>query len=241
MNRNNARDKVIDLLLDNNNPNADFYASMFENFQYQEAEMTPISPLEMGHVNSENNIVITEETYLELQKIREITEKTNKEVAYFIFGEEKPNGTVWLDTVISGYKPSSATSASFNDINKVLNDYVKGIENGEYNGTNKQIICHGHTHTISPVSDNFSFGDLISYVEFANLHPLSQKRQVETIGMLMPPCGDFNFILYENNPRYEGFYTFPNVYMRYNNGDAIQLPAYTKGNYIRKISNYRSR
>lgn len=241
MNREQARNKVIDLLLGDSNPNADFYANLFEQYNYGDSEMTPISPIKMGNVSQRNNIVITEEAYRELLKIRSITSQTNLEVAYLIFGEEKPNGTVWLDTVISTYQPSSRTSASFDEINGALNEYVRGIESGEYNNSNKQVICHGHTHGVSPVSDNFSFGDLISYVEFANLHRLFKNRQVETMGMLMPPSGDFNFMMYENNPSYEGFYKFPNVYLRYNNGDAVVLPAYQNGNYIRDTQNFDSR
>lgn len=241
MTRSEAKNKTIDMLLGDQNPNADFYANLFENYNYGDSEMTPISPILMGNVSPQNNIVITEEAYKELLKIRNITKQTNQEIAYLIFGEEKPNGTVWLDTVVSTYQPSGRTVANFEGVNGALNEYVRGIEAGEYNNGNKQIICHGHTHGLSPVSDNFSFGDLISYVEFANAHHLFKERKVETMGMLMPPCGDFNFIMYENNPKYEGFYTFPKVYLRYSDGTADLLPAYQKGNYIRNTRNYTSR
>ena len=241
MQRNEARSKTIDILLGDNNPNADFYANLFEKYNYGDPENTPISPAKMGNVNTNNNIVITEEAYKDLIRIRNITRETNKEVAYFIFGEEKPNGTVWLDTVISTFKPSERTSANFDGINEILTEYVRNIENGEYNKSNKQVICHGHTHGTSPVSDNFSFGDLISYVEFNNLHPLFKNRQIETMAMLMPPSGDFNFIMYENNKAYEGFYTFPTVYLRQDNGNAITLPAYQNGNYLTNSNIFGSR
>lgn len=241
MTRNEARNKVIDLLLGDNNANADFYANLFENYNYGDVEMTPISPMKMGDVNQKNNVVITTEAYLELVEIRNITNRTNQEVAYLILGEEKPNGTVWLDTVVSSYRPSSKTSASFDSINSTLNEYVREIEAGEYANGNKQIICHGHTHGISPVSDNFSFGDLISYIEFANMHPLFKNRQVETIGMVMPPSGDFNFIMYENNPSYEGFYKFPTIYLRHSNGAAELLPAYQNGNYLVDMNTSKNR
>lgn len=241
MERSEARSKTIDLLLGDQNPNADFYAGLFERYNYGDSEMTPISPAKMGYVSRNNIIVITEEAYKELLKIRNITRQTNQEVAYLILGEEKPNGTVWLDTVISTYQPSSRTNANFDGINGALNEFVRGIEAGEYNNGNKQIICHGHTHGTSPVSDNFSFGDLISYVEFNNLHPLFKNRQVETMAMLMPPSGDFNFIMYENNPQYEGFYTFPTVYLRHQDGSIEELPAYQNGDYLVNDNRYGTR
>jgi hypothetical protein len=241
MNREEARSKAIDLLLGDNQPNADFYAELFENYNYVDPEMTPISPIKFGSVNPSNNIVITEEAYKALLRIREITRQTNQEIAYLIFGEEKPNGTVWLDTVVSTFKPSSRSSASFEEINPVLRKFISDFQNGQYEGGNKQVVCHGHSHGTSPVSDNFSFGDMISYVEFNNLHSLFKNRNIETMAMLLPPSGDFNFIMYENNPLYEGFYIFPTVYMRYNDGRAILLPAYQNGNYLVNTSEYETK
>lgn len=232
MNRNEARSKVVDLLLGENNSNNYFYANAFE--KYGGSEETPISPIYMNHVNEKNNIIITEEVHKELLKIRNITRQTNNEVAYLIFGEEKPNGTIWLDKIVSDYNPAYTRSANFRNIDHELNNYVDQIENGQYDNSNKRVLCHGHTHGITNVSDNFSFGDLIAYVELTNLHPLFKQRKVETLGMMMPPSGDYNFIMYENNNNYEGFYTFPNVYMRQNNGDGFKLPTYSNGNYITK-------
>ena len=240
MNRSEAREKTIDLLIGEQNPNSEFYISLFENYNFGDREMTPISPARMGHVNINNNVVITEDAYRELEKIRNITLQTNQEVAFLLFGEEKPNGTIWLDTVVSTYQPSSRTNASFSGVSSTLNKYVNDIESGIYDNGNKQVICHGHTHGTSPVSDNFSFGDLISYVEFNNAHPLFKRRKIETMALLMPPSGDFNFIMYENNPQYEGFYTFPKVYLRYDNGRAAELPAYKNGDYLVNGNQYGS-
>ena len=227
-----ARKKTVDLLLGDQNPNADFYSKLFIDYNYRDSEFTPMSPARMPNVNSNNRIVITEEAYNSLERIRSITEQTNKEVAYIILGEEKPDGSVLLDTVLTSYQPESSTSADFSSINKAVIEYFNTLERGGFSNSNKQVICHGHTHGKSPVSDNFSFGDLISYVEFNNMHPLLRNRQVESIGMLMPPCGDYNFIFYENNPQYEGFYTFPKVSLLHSNGIEENLPAYQKGNYL---------
>ncbi|MDD3048691.1 MAG: hypothetical protein PHQ89_01705 [Bacilli bacterium] len=236
MTRDEARVKVVDILLGENNQNKDFYANTFENHNYGDPEMTPISPLYMDSANKEHNVVITEEAFNNLLKIKQITEQTNNEVAFFLFGEEKPNGTIWFDTVISDFKPSSVTTADFDSITPKLNQYVDMIKSGQLGNENKQVVCHGHTHGISPVSDNFSFGDLISYVRLTNADLWFQNRKIETMGMLMPPSGDFNFIMYENNPNYEGFYTFQKVYLRHNDSTAELLPSYINGNYIEKNS-----
>jgi len=197
--------------------------------------MTPISPLYFGSVSSNNNIVITEEAYKELERIQQITAQTNGEIAFLMFGTEKENGTVWLDTVVSTYNPANVTSANFKELNPTLNKYLDMIKKGEF--PEKQIVVHGHSHGRTNVSDNFSFGDLISYVEMTNLDfTFRQREKAETMGVLLAPSGDINFIMYENNPAYEGFYTFPNVYLRHNDGSAKTLPAYQKGNYITKNS-----
>ena len=59
MNRNEARAKTIDILLGDQNPNADFYASLFEKYNYGDSEMTPISPAKMENVNINNCIPCT--------------------------------------------------------------------------------------------------------------------------------------------------------------------------------------
>lgn len=238
---NDAKNKTIDLLLGDQNSNANFYASLFERYNYSDAELVPISPILMGSVNEKNKIVITEEAYNNLLKIRNITARTDNEVAYFIFGEEKTDGTVYLDTVVSTFESSDRLAANFQGITPILNQYVNEINNGEYDNGFKQVICHGHTHGSSPVCDNFSFGDLISYVEFNDAHPLFKNRQIETIGMLMPPCGDFNFIMYENNPQYEGYYIFPDVYLEKQDKTLTSLPSYELGNYIFNENNQNLR
>ena len=236
MNREEARSKAVGLLLGDNIPNNDFYADTFMSHNYGDPEMTPISPLYMNNVNLEHDIVLTEEVYNDLHKIKDITEQTNNEVPYLLLGEEQINGSVLFDTVLSTYEPSNRTSANFSKLNQSLNDYIKAIEAGHYNNGKKQVVCHGHTHGKSSVSDNFSFGDLISYIQMTNSHPIFKSREVETIGMLLPPSGDYNFIMYENNPHYEGFYTFPKVYVKENNGVLHSLPAYQNGNYLGKDS-----
>ena len=48
MNREEAKRKVIDILLTDQNPNANFYANLFMQYNYGNPEMTPISPIKIG-------------------------------------------------------------------------------------------------------------------------------------------------------------------------------------------------
>ena len=132
MDREEAKGKVIDILLTDQNPNANFYASLFKRYNYGDPEMTPISPIKMGNVNSRHNVVITEETYKALMRIRTITEQKNNEVAFILLGEEKENGTVWLDTVLSTFEASQRTKAGFEGINKYLSQYIRNSSMGLY-------------------------------------------------------------------------------------------------------------
>lgn len=228
MDMNVAKNKTINLLLSNKNPNAKFYADTFYKYKRFGIEIVPISPLFMGNVD-EKNIIITEEVFEKLLKIRNITRQTNLEISYFILGEEKNDGTILLDKVISNC--SSKNIIDLNIINQCLNKYAETID-----VDSKQIICCGHTHGTGFFSDNFSFGDLISLVKIFNEYNLSYNGEVEIISMIMPPCGDYNFIMYNNNPQAEGFYKFPNVYLKHNDSTIDILPSYVSQNYVKEVN-----
>ena len=239
MDREQAKNKVIDYLFEDINPHSVFNIETFEKYPYEEREMTPVSPLYMGNVNPSHIVNITEEANIELMKIREITNQTGEEISYFLFGEEKPNGSVWFDTVISTYRPTSSVRASFKDLTPILEKYLTDIGAGLYENESTQIVCHGHTHGKGLVSDNYSFGDLISYVQMKNIHPLTREGKVETMGMIMSPSGDYNFIMYDDSPNPDfpgmgGFYKFPNVYLKFDDSRVIPLPAYNHGDYLKK-------
>lgn len=90
MERREAKEITLDLLLGDQNINADFYASLFNKYRCGDSENTPISPAGMQTVNERNNILLTEETFKDLNKIRDITRRTNQEIAYFIMYENNP-------------------------------------------------------------------------------------------------------------------------------------------------------
>ena len=223
---------------DEKNEVVELFARVLEKHNCGDIEMTPISVAAMENASGDT-VVITEEAYIELFKIRQKTSQTDKEISYLMFGEEKTGGIVWLDKVISSYQAANTTN--IDAIIKPLDAYVKSIQNGDYNNGNRQIVCHGHTQGRNQKSSNFSFGDLISYFQLNNTNSLFENRQIETMAMIIPQCGDFNFIMYDNDRNCEGFYIFPNVYVRDNGGNLYQLPAYQEDNYNHKNSKLKSK
>ncbi len=227
-----AKKIVEDYLFNPSNPDSNFYKKSFKKYEGY-GEETPISPIYMPNANAQHNIILTEEVVQQLEKIREISLRTGNEIPFFLFGEEKANGALMFDIIVADFKGNSTREADFRRINQQLIDFVKMYKDGKYIGADKQIICHGHSHGKNELGDNFSFGDLIGYVQMRNIHPAFVARELETLSLVLSPRGDYNFIMYENNPVYPGFYTFPNVYKKHNDGVNVEaLPAYNNGNYL---------
>lgn len=89
------------------------------------------------------------------------------------------------------------------------------------------VICISSTHSKTNAGDNFILKDLISYIKFDGEH--SDKK---ALSLVVPESGDFNFMVYDKNPIFEGLYTYPIVYLKHDDGKLELLPAYENGNYI---------
>lgn len=246
MERQEARNIAIKSLLENSS-NRDFFTNIFETYLNQgyNQENIPVPSLYFDNVNENNNQVFIEENvYNELLKIREITQRTNNEIPYFLIGYEKSNGAVVFKSIIVDVGNSSNREADFDNISDYLGAYIESIEKNEISKLGKPIICNGHTHGISNVSDNFSFGDMISYITFKNNVREYMRNTnnngvnpkiVDTVGMLMNPCGDFNLVYYDDNPQQVGFYKFTNIFLRTHDNQIVLLPSISEnGNYIRQ-------
>ena len=246
MEREEARDIAIQSLLENSS-NKDFFAEIFEKYLNQgyDSENIPIPSLYFNNINENNNQVFIEEiVYNKLLKIREVTQRTNNEIPYFLFGYEQRNGAIVFYEIVADFGNSSSREANFDNISDYLSAYLKSIDRSEIRKYGKPIICKGHTHGLGNVSDNFSFGDMISYITFkhdirdyvkdANQNGINSQI-IDTMGMLMNPCGDFNFIYYDDNPKQIGFYKFTNIFLKTHDNQIILLPSLSeKGNYIRQ-------
>ena len=246
MERQEARNIAIKSLLENSS-NRDFFTNIFETYLNQgyNQENIPVPSLYFDNVNENNNQVFIEENvYNELLKIREITQRTNNEIPYFLIGYEQSNGAVVFKSIIADVGNSSNREADFDNISDYLGAYIESIEESEIRKFGKPIICNGHTHGISNVSDNFSFGDMISYITFKNnvreyMRNTNNNRVnpkiVDTVGMLMNPCGDFNLVYYDDNPQQVGFYKFTNIFLRTHDNQIVLLRSISEnGNYIRQ-------
>ena len=75
------------------------------------------------------------------------------------------------------------------------------------------VVCHGHSHPpIGNFHQNFSLGDLTTYMEINEDNSAFRNRQVELMGFLVTSTGDINFIFYDNVV--QNFYRFTNVVVR---------------------------
>jgi hypothetical protein len=191
----------------------------------------PITPFALNAIPKNRQIVISEEALNELKSIREYTLTTNKEIAFYIFGEEQENAILWLDTVITDYDIKHNGSANFESIKIFLKQFISEYKKGEYNDA-KQVVCCGHTHSRSSETyDNLSLDDLAAYITFVNSDEVFKNNGMATIGCLLNPSGDYNFYAYNYDVDKNQIHIFNEVYAAYNNGMKEQLPAYQKGQY----------
>lgn len=214
MNRNEAKNRLLELL-DNDNFNIDYFQNLFKKYNiYSDSENTIISPLVID--NSNKRIVILESAYKKLKEIQKIVNDTKKDISYFMDGEEKTNGVIVFKTVI----PILNDNNDFKKINSILT-----YKPNKYD-INKKIICYGHTNQNSLINDNFSFGDLVSYIQFNSVHKINNAF------MIMTSSGDFNFIKYEDTLEFSKLNKFDKVYLKLDAGKIYRLHAYSKGNYL---------
>lgn len=222
MNKNEALEKALDML-----DSKSLSTQMIQRFGVQ----APVTPYGLANVNRKHVICISEELIEDLTKIHSYTNQTGNEVPFFLFGEERADGSVFFDQIAIG-KGNNTQEADFSTIAPKLQTFINYVDSSKL--TN-QIVCHGHTHGKGQYSDNFSLEDMAAYIMMNDLHPLIKNQTIQTIGCVFNSSGDLNFVLHDEYNK--GFYKFPNVNIEYNDGTRDSLPAYSRGNY--NISNSR--
>lgn len=247
MERVKARAITAECLLDNCS-NKEFYTNLFEVYlnKGMPVENIPVSPLYFDNICGNNNqIFIEEKVYKELKKIIDVTMVTNYEIPYFMIGFEQENGSIVFKEIIADKNQNSMSSADYEKITSYVANFLSDIDNNDIKIMGKPIICKGHTHgRVGFEYDNFSFGDLVSYVTFKEqirdcVRTYNKKgvncSVIDTVGMLINPCGDFNFVYYDEREGQAGFYKFTNIFLRTRDNKIMLLPSMSdSGNYIRK-------
>lgn len=256
MERKIADDITIEILFERN-PNRDFYSQIFEyylekgyvgNLMYH----IPVSPLGFSDVNKCNdNIYISEDVYKELITIQDITKRTNSEIPYFMIGWEKTNGSISFEKIFSDKNQINRTECDYDNITQYIENFLLELNPQEIQAMGKPIICKGHSHGRSNVSDNFSYGDIGGYITLKeDIRTLVRDYNknginpnvIDTTGMLLSSCGDFNMVYYDDRPNERGFYKFNNIQVKTKNGSIISLPTMTEnGNYIMQDIRRKSR
>lgn len=241
MERQEAKNIAIDCLLEKSTAR-DFYSDTFDRYMNtMDDESIPISPVKLDEVEN-NKVLINEQTYDILMKIMDITRETNREIPYFLIGYEQLDGSITFETILTDLENDSVMEADFDNISDYLGAYIESLDDEFIRRKGMPIICSGHTHGRGVVSDNFSFGDMISYVSFksqirdyaSEINPRIEPMTLDTVGMLINLNGDLNMVYYDDNPNKRGFYKFTNIYLKKNNGNVELLPSISdNGNYIK--------
>ena len=221
-----------------------FYQRTLQEYSGLALDNRPVSPLELHDVNKRNdNVVISEDVYRQMAEIQDITLETDFEIPFFLIGWEKSDGSIVLDRIISDKTQRNRGSCDYDNVADDCGKYLLSLRRDDFSSKGNLIICKGHSHGKSPVSDNFSFGDMKNYVtfksqirEFVGRYNKNgvDPRMIDTTGMLLNPCGDFNMVYYDDRPLNIGFYKFNNLKIKTNSGDEIPLPTMSEdGNYIK--------
>ncbi len=246
MERSDIEKITMDCLL-RKSKDGSFYERTLQSYNMYALNNRPISPLELHDVNKRNdNVYISEDVYREMAEIQDITSRTDFEIPFFLIGWEKSDGSIVFDKIISDKTQRNRGECDYEVVADKCGRYLLSLKREDFIGNGNLIISKGHSHGKSPVSDNFSFEDMENYVTFKNqIRDFVGRynkngvdpRMIDTTGMLLNPCGDFNMVYYDDRPLNIGFYKFNNLKIKTNSGDEIPLPTMSgDGNYIKNAN-----
>lgn len=170
-------------------------------------EMTPINSDIINNMPNAQ-IVLSESVYEMLLAVQEVTNSSNQEFSFFLYGREIRNNQIEFNEFMSANNNRQNTSASFNQ--SMINDLESRLKNNLNKG---YVVCHGHSHP--PIGDfhqNFSLGDFTSFMQMNEDNPVFKNRQVELTSCVVTSTGDINFVFYDNVN--QNFYRFTNVVVK---------------------------
>lgn len=205
MTREQYKQSVKDIMI-NKNPYGAYHQQNFNTYGGYD-EMTPINSDIINNMPNAQ-IVLSESVYEMLLAVQEVTNSSNQEFPFFLYGREIGNNSIEFNEFISANNNRQNTSASFNQ--SMINDLESRLKNNLNKG---YVVCHGHSHP--PIGDfhqNFSLGDFTSFMQMNEDNPVFKDRQVELTSCVVTSTGDINFVFYDNVN--QNFYRFTNVVVK---------------------------
>ena len=205
MTREQYSQKVKDIMI-HKNPYGRYHQQNVDTYSAY-GEMTPInSDIIIDMPSSE--IILSEQVYEMLLAVQDVTNETNQEFPFFLYGKETSNNQIEFTEFVSSSNNRQSVEASFNQ------DMIENLQN-RINGNlnNGLVVCHGHSHPpIGNFHQNFSLGDFTSYIQMNQDNPVFKNKQVELTSCLVTSTGDINFVFYDNLN--DNFYRFTNVFVK---------------------------
>lgn len=217
MTREQYLQKVKDIMT-HKNPYGAYHQQNFNTYGAY-GEMTPINSDIINNMPNAQ-IVLSEEVYQMLLAIKEVTNETNQEFPFFLYGKEVGNNQIEFTEFMHASNNRQNAEASFNET--MINDLQNKINE---NLNNWLVVCHGHSHPpIGNFNQNFSLGDFTSFMQMNEDNPVFKNRQVELTSCLVTSTGDINFVFYDNVN--ENFYRFTNVVVRGKDNKFVPVNCY---------------
>lgn len=208
--------KVKDIMI-NKNQYGRYHQQNFNTYGSY-GEMTPINSDIINNMPN-SQIILTKEVYEALLAVQDVTNSTNQEFPFFLYGKETNNNIEFTEFMSSSNNRQNAV-VSFNQ--QMLNNLENRI-NGNLN--NGLVVCKGHSHpAIGSFHQNFSLGDFTSDIEMNQENPVFKNKQVELTSCLVTSTGDINFVFYDNVS--ENFYRFTNVFVKDKNNNYRPVNCY---------------
>ncbi len=197
--------RVKDIMI-NKNPYGMYHKQNFDTYSSY-GEMTPINSNIINNMPA-SQIILSEEVYEMLLAVQDVTNSTNHEFPFFLYGKEVADNIIEFNEFISSSNNRQSVEANFNA--NMIENLQKKVNSNLNNGF---VVCHGHSHPpIGSFHQNFSLGDFTSYMQMNQDNPVFKNKQVELTSCLITSTGDINFVFYDNQSN--NFYRFINVFVK---------------------------
>lgn len=217
MTRQDYLEKAKEILI-NKNPYGKYHEQNFNKYNYE--EMSPINSKILNNMSIDSKIILTEDVYEMLLVVQDVTNSTNQEFPFFLYGKEIKENEIEFNEFMSSSNNRASIQASFNQ------DMINNLQNKINGNLNKGlVVCHGHSHPpIGNFHENFSLGDFTSYIQMNQDNGIFKNKLVDLISCLVTSTGDINFVFYDNIS--DNFYRFTNVFVKDKNNNYEKVNCY---------------